>query len=125
MNRLLAHVSHLTETDFSNIEQKDEFAYDFVLQLTRQIQDNWNNIMLWLFWEVSDKSLSDSKSPQVSRALLSILADHNKAVVWLVSTRPLISKSSSLYINPLVAVTRAPITLGITVTFMFHRFSVL
>ena len=32
-------------------------------------------------------SLSDSKSPQVSRTLLSILAVLNNAVVWIVSTR--------------------------------------
>ena len=41
-------------------------------------------------------SLSDSKFLQVSRTLLSSLADLNNAVVWMVSTRPLISKSSSL-----------------------------
>ena len=33
-------------------------------------------------------SLSDSKFPQVSRTLLSILAVLNNAVVWMVSTRP-------------------------------------
>ena len=38
-------------------------------------------------------SLSDSKSPQVSRTLLSILAVLNNAVVWMVSTRPPTSKS--------------------------------
>ena len=32
--------------------------------------------------------LSDSKSPQVSKTLLSILAIFNNAVVWMVSTRP-------------------------------------
>ena len=48
-------------------------------------------------------SLSNSKSPQVSRTLLSILADLNNAVV--------ISKSSSLYINPLVTLPRALITI--------------
>ena len=32
--------------------------------------------------------LSDSKSPQISRTLLSILAVFNNAVVWMVSTRP-------------------------------------
>ena len=32
--------------------------------------------------------LSGSKSPQVSRTLLSILAVFNSAVVWMVSTRP-------------------------------------
>ena len=69
---------------------------------------------------VSHGSLSDSKCPQVSRTLLSILADLCYAVVWMVSTRPLITKSSSPWISPLVS--RAPITIGITVTFMFHSF---
>ena len=41
-------------------------------------------------------SLSDSKSPQVSRTLLNIPAVFNYAVVWMVSTRPPTSKSSSL-----------------------------
>ena len=63
-------------------------------------------------------SLSDCKSPQVSRTLLSILADLNNAVVCIVSTRPLISKSSS----PLLTVLSEPITIGITFTFMFHSF---
>ena len=39
--------------------------------------------------------LSDSKSPQVSRTLLSILAVLNNAVIWMVSTRPPTSKSPS------------------------------
>ena len=60
---------------------------------------------------VFHQSLSDSKSHQVSRTLLSILADLNNAVVWMVCTRPLIAKSSSPFINPLVTVTRAPITI--------------
>ena len=43
-------------------------------------------------------SLSNNKSPQVFKTLLSILADLSNAVVWIVSTRPLISESSkSLY----------------------------
>ena len=67
-------------------------------------------------------SLSDSKSPQVSRTLLSILADLSNAVVCMVSTRPLISKSSSPCISPWVTVSRPPITHGIIVTFMFHIF---
>ena len=46
------------------------------------------------------------------------VTDLNNAVIWIVSTRPFISKSSS----PLVTVPRAPITMGITVTFMFHSF---
>ena len=40
-------------------------------------------------------SLSDSKSPQVSRTRLSILAVLNNAAVWMVSTQPPTSKSSS------------------------------
>ena len=71
---------------------------------------------------VSYWSLSDSKSPPVSMTLLSILTIFNNAVVWMVSTRPVISKSSSLWINPSVTVPRAPITIGIIVTFMFHSF---
>ena len=67
-------------------------------------------------------SLSDSKSPQVSRTLLSILAVLNNAVVWMVSTHPHTSKSSSLFNSPLVTVLNAPITIGIIVTFMFHSF---
>ena len=67
-------------------------------------------------------SLSDSKSPQVSRTLLSILAVFNNAVVWMVSTLPPISKSSRPFNNPLVIVPKAPITISIIVTFMFHSF---
>ena len=40
----------------------------------------------------------------------------------MVSTRPLISKSSNPCTNPLVTVPSATIKIGITVTFMFHRF---
>ena len=65
---------------------------------------------------------SDSKSPQVSRTLLSILAVPNNVVVWMVSTRPPTSKSSSLFCSPLVTVSNAPITIGIIFTCMFYRF---
>ena len=71
---------------------------------------------------VSHWSVSDNKSPQIFRTLLSILADLTNAVVWVVSTRPVISRSSSLCTNPLVTVPIAPITIGIIVTFMLHRF---
>ena len=40
----------------------------------------------------------------------------------MVSICPLISKSSSPCVNPSVTVPRAPITIGITVTFMFLSF---
>ena len=67
-------------------------------------------------------SLSDSKSPQVSRTCLSILAVHSNAVVWIVSTRLPISESSRPFNNPLVTVPNAPITIGTIITFMFHSF---
>ena len=67
-------------------------------------------------------SLSDSKSLQVSRTLLSILAVLNNAIVWMVSTRPPTSKSSSPFSNPLVTVLNAPVTIGTIVTCMFHSF---
>ena len=63
--------------------------------------------------------LSDSKGPQVSWTFLSILAVLNNAVVWMVSTLP---PTSSPFNNPLVTVPKAPITIGIMVTFMNHSF---
>ena len=65
--------------------------------------------------------LSDSKSPQVSRTIFSILAVFNNAVVWMVTRLPT-SKSSRPFNNPLVTAPKAPITIGIIVTFMFHSF---
>ena len=67
-------------------------------------------------------SLSDSKSPKVSGTLLSILADLSNAVVWMVSTRPPTSKSTSSFNNPSVTVPKTSITIGIIVTFMFYSY---
>ena len=51
---------------------------------------------LWVFitptLAIFYRSLSDSKSVQFSKTLLSILADLNNAVVWMVSIRPPILK---------------------------------
>ena len=65
---------------------------------------------------------SDSNSRQVSRTRPKILAVLSNAVVWIVSTRPLISKSSRPFNNPLFIVPNAPITIGTIVTFVFHSF---
>ena len=62
--------------------------------------------------------LNDSKSPQVSRTLLSILAVFNNAVVWIVSTQLPTSKSSRPFNNPLVTVSKAPFIIGIIVMFL-------
>ena len=48
--------------------------------------------------------LRDSKSPQVSWTVLSIVTDFNTAIVYMVSTCPFISKSSSTCINPFVTI---------------------
>ena len=71
---------------------------------------------------VFHRSLSDSKSPQVSRTRLRILAVLRNAVVQIVSTRQLTSKYTRHFNNPLVIVPKAPITFGTIVTFMFHSF---
>ena len=54
--------------------------------------------------------------------LLGILADLNNVVVWMITARPLISKSSAPCINPLVTLLSAQIIIGITVTFKFNIF---
>ena len=69
-------------------------------------------------------SSRDCKSTQIFRTLLSILAVLKNTVVWMVSTRPPTFKSSSPFNNPLVTVPKAPIPIGIIVTFMFHSFSI-
>ena len=65
-------------------------------------------------------SLNDSKSPQISRTLLSILTILSNAVIWIVSTCPPTSKSSRPFNNPLVIVPKVPITIDTIITFMFH-----
>ena len=72
-------------------------------------------ISLWFssgFWEIE----SLFKSHKVTRTLLSILTDLNNAVVWVVSIH------SFPRTNPLVTMLSSLITIGITVTFIFHRF---
>ena len=56
---------------------------------------------------------------QVSSSLQD--SSHN-SIVWKVSIRRVISKSSSPCINPLLTVLMASITTDITITFMFHSF---
>ena len=66
--------------------------------------------------------LSDNKFSKVSRTSLSILADLNNAIVWTVSTCPVISNSSSPCTNPMVTGPRVPIIIVIIITFMFYIF---
>ena len=84
-------------------------------------------LFLWIFSRqrqlmIFHWSLSDSKSPQVSNTLLSILAVRSNAVILIVSTRSPTSKSPKSFNNPLVTVPRAPVIIGTIFTFMFHCF---
>ena len=61
-----------------------------------------SNLLLLLFLLLNQHylmvfhwSLTDRKSSQIFGTLLSISTDLNNAVVWMVSNRPLVSKSSS------------------------------
>ena len=62
------------------------------------------------------------KSPQVSRTRFRILTVLSNTVTWMVSTRPLTSKSFRLFNNPLVTLPKAPITICTIVTFMLLSF---
>ena len=67
-------------------------------------------------------NLSDSKSPQVSRTLLSIFTDLSNVVVLIVSGRLDFQLFQPL-IKPLGIVLREPFTTGMTVMFVLHSFS--
>ena len=70
---------------------------------------------------VSQWSLSDSKSSQVSRTLLSILANIN-IVFRMVFCSSLISKTSIHCTNTFVTILRAPITIGLTYYYYYHYY---
>ena len=74
-------------------------------------------LLMVLHW-----SLSDSKSPQVSRTLLGILTVLNNDVVLMVSSRPPTFKFSSPFNNLFLTVPKEHITIGTIVTFKFHSF---
>ena len=72
------------------------------------------SLQRWLM--VFHGSLSDNKSPQLFRTLLSILADLNKAVLWMVSACPIFDSFS-----PLTKPLRVVITV-IIITSFAHQF---
>ena len=80
-------------------------------------------------WEFStsilnyfQRILSDSKSSLVFGTLLSILAGLNNVVGVMVPTCPPTYEFTSPFNNTSVTVSKAPITIDIIVTFMFHSF---
>ena len=70
-------------------------------------------------------SLSDCKSPRVSRTLFSILAALSNAIVWIVSPRPPISNPSSPLLKLSGIFPSTPIRNGVHICLMFHSFLVL
>ena len=56
---------------------------------------------------ISHWNLSDIKSPQISKTLLSFLVDLKNSVVWIVSALPLISNSSRPCAKPSVTILSA------------------
>ena len=78
---------------------------------------SYQRYLIVFYW-----SLSHSKLPQVSRTLLDMLADLNKAVV---SARPTISNSSGPLTKPLKTIPRASTIFGIIVILSFNSFYVL
>ena len=88
------------------------YYYYYYLLLQRFSHQCYRMVFHW--------SLSDSKSPQVSKTRLRILAVLSNAVIWIVSTRSPTSKSSRPFNNPLVILPKVPITIGTIVTFMFQ-----
>ena len=100
-------VVSLRAPSMSQIDLLENYYYSLWVFLT--------SVSWWSFTGVS-------KSSQVSRTFLSIPADLNNAVVWIVLACPSISNSSSLLTKLLGFIPSAPITIGITITFMFHNF---
>ena len=100
-----------------------------VLSLTKPKSKIYKTKSLGHYFTISMKlffvlhwTLSDSKSPQVSRNLLNILSDRNRAVVRMVSILQLISSFTSLSFRPSETIPRTPTTIGITVTIIFLSF---
>ena len=103
----------------SSIFQRPEIAIICIFYFFYYCYCYYYNLFLYFFpnsVRVFHWSLSDSKYPQVSRTLRSILADINNTVVYMVLIPTPISTSSNLFPKPLMTVPSTPISIGITVT---------
>ena len=110
---------HFPVPQFFQFSSKFEILIIIIIIIVHSLELFTSALPMVFHW-----SLRDNKSPQFSRTLLSILVVLNNVVVWMVSTRPLTSKTSSPFTKLLVTVPNAPITISIIVTRMFHCFSV-
>ena len=96
---------------FSNFECTTCFKLNQIIIIILLLSFSHQYKLIVFHW-----SLSDSKSPQVSRTLLSILANLNNGVVWMVSACLSISNSSSLFTKLLGIIPSAHFTIDIPVT---------
>ena len=101
---------------FSTFDRRILNSYDDYMH------SNSATLLFYFLESFSHQRFSDSKFSQVYRTFLSILADVNYTVVWIVSSRPQISKFTSPFINLLLTAQSPSSTIGITVTLMFHSF---
>ena len=91
-------------------------------RILRSVLETWGDLLSLQRESIIFARVRVSKSLQVSRTLLSILADLNNTVVWMVSTCSFITKSSKIYTNPLVTLSKVKIIIGIDVIFLFYNF---
>ena len=99
------HLHVLQRSQFSSKVQVLVFLFDYLYSTPLRV------FHISFSWWASTW-VSDSKSPQVSRTILSILADFDNAVVWMVSTYPIISKHFSPCTNRFVTLPSTPISNG-------------
>ena len=95
---------------FSCINQRLVCQLSLIIIITMLVF--YNSISCWSFTEVW-VTASFLKSPRLFLEY---------CLIFMVSTHPLISKSSSLCTKPLGIVPSTPITIGITITLIFQSF---
>ena len=111
-------LTHIHIYIIANVCCKIYFSFVLIIATHTVYNSRYTLIIMPLLGGAPFSKLWDRKSPEIPRTLLSILADIDNVVVWMFSTYRLISKSSSSFINPLGIAPSAPITIGITVTFI-------
>ena len=126
MHSLSRWLSGITAVTNSNNESVSSWNLSYWILTSIEL-----SLLLFIFWEFFYNSVSwwsfsgvwvSASPPQVSWTHFSSPAVFNNVVVWMVSTRPLISKCSRPFKNPLVTLPKTPTTIAIISTFMFHSF---